>query len=90
MVNEDDKGGADEPSQEVHEGKAEDGLLEDPLLLYDADIEDETVGEDGEEAAESHDGEHELEEVLLARVGSRVGVLVVLAAVGAAGRFGSF
>ena len=90
MVDEDDEGSADKPSQEVHKGKAEDRPLEDPLLLHDADIEDEAVGEDGKKATESHDGEEELEEVLLAGVGVREGVLVVLVGVGAVGRLGSF
>ena len=61
VVDEDDQGGADHPGEQVHHGQAEHRRLEQPLPHRHLHVDDRAVGEDGEEAAEAHDDEEEVQ-----------------------------
>ena len=77
VVDEDDQGGADHPGEQVHHGQAEHRRLEQPLPHRHLHVDDRAVGEDGEEAAEAHGDEEEVEDRGLGGVLLRVRVHVL-------------
>ena len=77
VVDHDDQGGADQPRQQVHHRQAEHRVLEQPLPRGHLHVDDGAVGEDGEEAAEAHGDEEQVEDRRLVGIlfGIRVNVL---------------
>ena len=62
VVDNADNGGADQAGQQVRKGQAEDGGLKQVLLDPKAHVDDNEVGEDGEQPADGHDGEQTIEQ----------------------------